>query len=29
VPDEVIAEMAQRLVPPTVNEGFNRVIVVP
>jgi len=29
VPDDAIAEMARRLVPPTVDEGFNRVIVVP
>jgi predicted kinase len=29
VPDEVIAEMARRLVPPSTGEGFERVIVVP
>ena len=28
VPDEVIAQMAERLVPPTVGEGFRRVMVV-
>src|SRR5262249_52685823 len=28
VPDEAIAEMARRLVPPSTAEGFNRVIVV-
>jgi len=28
VPDEAIAEMALRLTPPTVDEGFSRVIVV-
>jgi predicted kinase len=28
VPDDVIGEMARRLVPPTTAEGFNRVIVV-
>jgi predicted kinase len=29
VPEEVIAEMAHRLVPPSTGEGFSRVIVVP
>jgi predicted kinase len=29
VPDEVIAEMARRMVPPSTGEGFRRVIVVP
>lgn len=29
VPDEAIAEMARRMVPPTIEEGFDRVIVVP
>jgi predicted kinase len=29
VPDGVIAEMARRLVPPSIGEGFTRVIVVP
>jgi predicted kinase len=28
VPDEVIAQMAERLAPPTVDEGFRRVIVI-
>ena len=28
VPDDVIAQMAGRLVPPTVDEGFRRVMVV-
>lgn len=28
VPDEVIAEMAKRLTPPDVSEGFSRVIVI-
>jgi predicted kinase len=28
VPDEVIAEMAGRLIPPSIDEGFSRVIVV-
>jgi len=29
VPEEAIAEMARRLVPPSTEEGFSRVIVVP
>jgi predicted kinase len=29
VPDEVITEMARRLVPPTIEEGFDHVIEVP
>ena len=29
VPDDAIAEMARRLVPPSTEEGFSRVIVVP
>jgi predicted kinase len=29
VPDDVIAEMARRIVPPSTDEGFRRVIVVP
>jgi predicted kinase len=28
VPDEAIAEMAKRLIPPVVSEGFSRVIVI-
>lgn len=29
VPDEAIAEMARRMIPPSTEEGFRRVIVVP
>ncbi len=29
VPDDVIAEMARRMIPPSTGEGFRRVIVVP